>query len=278
MSALVARTIRLVPRAVVAIPPRLRIRLLALLALAGLLVAVWFLWFRDSSLVAVEKVEVTGLTAPESDRIEAALTAAARDMTTLNVDVGRLERAVAGFPVVRGIEVTADFPHALAIRVIERPPVALLVTDGRRVPVARDGTVLPDARVSGGLPEIRADAATSGARLSDRRALALATVAGAVPRALRDRVERIELSGRRGIVARLADGPELVFGNAARVRAKWIAAARVLAEPSAQGASYLDVRLPERPTAGGLNFEPQTEEQPPVVPPAPAPAAPPPST
>ena len=262
MSALVARTIRLVPRAVVAIPPRARLRLLVLLALVALLVGGWFLWFRDSSLVAIEKVEVTGLTAPESDRIEAALAAAAREMTTLNLDVDELERAVAGFPVVRSVQATPDFPHGLAIRVVERRPVALLVAGGRRVPVAGDGTVLPDIRVRGELPEIRASTATTGARLSDARALALTAMAGAAPRALRERVELIGLTDRRGIVARLADGPEVVFGDARRARAKWIAAARVLAEPSAQGASYLDVRIPERPTAGGLDFDLRADDPP----------------
>lgn len=276
MSALVARTIRLVPRAVVAIPPRARLRLLVLLALVALLVSGWFLWFRDSSLVAIEKVEVTGLTAPESDRIEAALAAAAREMTTLNLDVDELERAVAGFPVVRSVQATPDFPHGLSIRVVERRPVALLVAGGRRVPVAGDGTVLPDIRVRGELPEIRASTATTGARLSDARALALTAMAGAAPRALRERVELIGLTDRRGIVARLADGPEVVFGDARRARAKWIAAARVLAEPSAQGASYLDVRIPERPTAGGLDFDLRADD-PPEPPPGTAPGTAPPS-
>ena len=50
----------------------------------------------------------------------------------------------------------------------------------------------------------------------------------------------------------LRDGPELIFGDATHVRAKWIAATRVLADPEAAGATYIDVRLPGRPAAGGL--------------------------
>ena len=50
----------------------------------------------------------------------------------------------------------------------------------------------------------------------------------------------------------MRDGPELIFGDATRARAKWIAATRVLADPEAEGASYIDVRLPGRPAAGGL--------------------------
>ena len=36
------------------------------------------------------------------------------------------------------------------------------------------------------------------------------------------------------------------------MRAKWTAAARVLADPSSRGAAYIDLRLPDRPAAGGL--------------------------
>ncbi len=43
---------------------------------------------------------------------------------------------------------------------------------------------------------------------------------------------------------------QIYFGDASRAHAKWMAAARVLADPSSQGAWYVDVRLPERPAAG----------------------------
>ncbi|MET0811192.1 MAG: hypothetical protein ABWY65_08780, partial [Thermoleophilaceae bacterium] len=49
--------------------------------------------------------------------------------------------------------------------------------------------------------------------------------------------------------------PELIFGDARRARAKWAAAARVLADPEARGASYIDLRIPGRPAAGGLPAE-----------------------
>jgi cell division protein FtsQ len=56
-------------------------------------------------------------------------------------------------------------------------------------------------------------------------------------------------------VVELRDGPELIFGSAHRVRAKWIAATRVLADPESAGATYIDVTLPGRPAAGGLAAE-----------------------
>jgi cell division protein FtsQ len=67
----------------------------------------------------------------------------------------------------------------------------------------------------------------------------------------------------------MKNGPELVFGSDVDARAKWIAAARVLAESSAAGATYLDLRIPGRVAAGGLapidptedNSNPQPEAE-----------------
>jgi hypothetical protein len=55
-----------------------------------------------------------------------------------------------------------------------------------------------------------------------------------------------------GYVAELRDGPELLIGSATRLRAKWAAAARVLADLEARGATYIDLRIPSRPAVGGL--------------------------
>ena len=55
----------------------------------------------------------------------------------------------------------------------------------------------------------------------------------------------------------LVDGPDLIFGDASDARDKWCAATRVLADPSAAGATYLDVRIPERVAAGGLGPVPE---------------------
>jgi cell division protein FtsQ len=57
----------------------------------------------------------------------------------------------------------------------------------------------------------------------------------------------------------LDGGPPLVFGTPEAARAKWAAAARVLAEPSAAGATYLDLRAPGRVGAGGVGPVPQED-------------------
>jgi cell division protein FtsQ len=234
---------------------RLHRRLLLLAAACLVLAAGYQFWLRDSSLVAVDRVTVTGLSASDAERVRAALTSASRSMTTLHVDHDALERAVAGFPAVRELEVTADFPHRLRIHVVEYVPVAIAVGDGGRVAVAGDGTILHGVPVEKRLPTVEVDGAVGIEHLRDGTALASAAIAGAAPAALRGRITEVGEDAELGQVARLRDGPELIFGDATRVRAKWAAAARVLADLEASGASYVDVRIPGRPAAGGLPAE-----------------------
>lgn len=238
-----------------ALSARLRRRFLALATLCLLLAAAYQFWFRDSWLVAVERVTVTGLTRDDADRVRAALTAAARSMTTLHVEGDDLERVVEAYPIVKDLELSPDFPHTLRIRVIEHDPAAVAHTDGGRVAVAGDGTVLQGLAGEERLPTITAEGTVRGERLEDPAALAAARLAGAAPAALHGRVEKVRLRREDGFVVLLRDGPELIFGEATRTRAKWTAAARVLADRAAAGATYVDLRLPGRPAAGGLPAE-----------------------
>jgi cell division protein FtsQ len=157
--------------------------------------------------------------------------------------------------------------------VIEHHPAALVELGGDRVPVAGDGTILRGMPVEGRLPVIDTEARASGERLSGSAALHAARVAGAAPGILRSRVEAITARKDDGIVVELHEGPELLFGDATRAHAKWVAASRVLADPDAEGATYIDVRLPGRPAAGGLPAATVTPVAPAGTTVAPAPGA-----
>ena len=252
MRATAAATLRTLPRAALALPPRLRRRILMALGAALVLWALYFFWFRDSGFVKVEHVKITGATSSDARRVEAALTAAAHDMTTLHVRRDALMSAVAGFTSVKGVAAQAHFPHGLTITVIEERPVALLEADGERLLLAADGSVLRSMRSPVALPAIRSRAGAPSSKLSDRTALAELAVAAAAPRPLETRLAGVGIGATRGIVAKLRNGPQLVFGDDTRLDAKWEAAAAVLSDPASKGASYVDVRLPERPVAGGL--------------------------
>ena len=219
------------------------------------------LWLRNSSLVRVEHVRVTGVGGPETTAIRAALTEAALDMTVLHVRDDALRTAVEPYPVVRSLRTETDFPHGLRIIVNAYDPVAALQAAGRLTAVAGDGTVLRGTPTHG-LPVVRVRAAPAGERTRDARALRAIGLLAAAPPALRGRVLRI-YRGPRGIAAAVQNGPRLYFGGAARLDAKWDAAALVLAQPSSRGASYVDLRVPERPVAGGL--KPREEESQPQL-------------
>jgi cell division protein FtsQ len=105
-------------------------------------------------------------------------------------------------------------------------------------------------------------------------------VAGGAPTVITARLEKVVHERGRGVVVKVKDGPDLVFGDAGRINAKWAAAIRVLADRDAAGADYIDVRIPERPAAGGLPVEtvapvaPAGPDQPAPTPQATAPAVP----
>jgi cell division protein FtsQ len=211
---------------------------------------VGWLWLRDSSLVAVERVTVTGASGPDAPRVRRALERVGLDMTTLHVRDGALRSAVEPFAAVEGVTTSTDFPDVLRIEVHERTPVAALVTRSSRVAVAADGTLLRSTR-SSGLPEIAAKAAPAGDRARGPAVKRAIEVLAAASTALRSRVQRIQV-GEQGVTLPLRDGPDVYFGSSRRLRAKWAALAVVLADRSSRGATYVDVRLPERPVAGGL--------------------------
>lgn len=257
--------------------PRLRRRGAAVAVLALAAGSVYMLWLRDAPPVAVERVEVTGLSGPDAGEARIALEQAARSMTTLHVDRDALEQAAAPYPSVRSLAVQTDFPDGLRIQVIEHRSVAVLVSGEQRVALAADGSVLEGVSVEGSLPEIAAAAPVSTERLGPGEVLDATRVAGGAPEVLLGRLERIELDAELGLVASVEGGPELIFGTTDRLAAKWAGAVRVLADPDAAGADYLDVRIPERPAAGGLEVEtvdplaPAGEGAPEVVPAAPEP-------
>lgn len=226
----------------------LRAALCALIAVP-LLGGGW-LWFRDSSLVSVRHVHITGVEGIDGAQIRTALDDAAARMTTLDFSAAALRPAVAQYPIVGALRVRTGFPHTVTIAVTERPPVAALLSSGQRTAVAADGTVLGSAMLSSSLPTVDASVdVAQGKRLHESSALEAVAVLAAAPARVERYVARA-YTAPEGLTLAMRNGLLVYFGNATRPHAKWLSLARVLASPSAAGASYVDVRLPERPAAG----------------------------
>ena len=227
--------------------PVMRRWLLIAAAVAVTLVAAYMLWFRNSSFVSVERVEVVG--AETDPRVSSALTAEASSMTTLHVDDGALRAAVADDPAVLSISTDADFPHGLTITVDLRRPAGWLDVDGGTV-VAGDGVILssgvdrPD-----GVPTIDVEPSTIGSKV-DGPSLVAARTLGAAPAALLAQTESATVDTEHGPVVTLAGGIELRFGDPSKADQKWRAAAVVMAQPTFHGAAYIDLSVPARPVSG----------------------------
>jgi cell division protein FtsQ len=228
-----------------------RTRLVLVAIVAGALAITYFAWFRHSSFVAVENVKVEGVTAADRDRVTAALTDAARGMSTLDVDASKLASAVSGFPTVASVTADASFPHGLTVHVIERNPVLVASDGNRQVPVAADGSLLPGVDVTGAhLPVLTVDQIPTSGSLGGE-ALDQAHVVAAAPKPLASLVEGIATTHSYGVVITLQGGFDLRFGPPTNPTQKWAAAAAVLADPKVTSLRYVDVRVPSRPAIGG---------------------------
>jgi cell division protein FtsQ len=208
-----------------------------------------YLWLRDSSLVSVRKVRVSGVSGPDARQIRSALTLAARNMTTLDVNIGQLRTAVEPYPDVKSIEVSTQFPHGMEIRVVEQVPVAVVVEPGRRVEVAGDGTLLRDVTPPASLPTISLTVPPGGPRLTGYPLREVQLLAAA-PYQLLARIGGVSDGSAHGLVAQLRDGPSIYFGDPSQLGAKWTAAIAVLGNYGSAGADYIDVTDPNRPAAG----------------------------
>jgi len=228
---------RLAPRTVAA--------LVAVLALAG---GGW-IWVRHSSLVAVKRVTVIGVSGPPPPPIRAALVSEARTMTTLDVQLSHLRTAVSPFPVVKRLDVSTQFPHGMRIRVTEQVPVAVIDVAGRRTTVAADGTLLRDVTSGGSLPSITLAVEPGGTHVSGTAEQQVRLLAAA-PYQLLARVASASSDAIHGLTAQLRNGPTVYFGGAGELAAKWRAVTDVLADSSSAGATYIDVSVPSRPAAG----------------------------
>lgn len=265
-----------------AIPPHIRRRAVVLLALSGLLFGAYMVWLRDIGLVAVEKVQVTGLTGKDAAKATAALEAAARESTTLHVDRAAIDAVADRFPIIHSVRIETDFPKGMSVVVTEQRPAAMLVAGSRRIPVAGDGSVLTALTIRQSLPTIKVEPGNvPDKRLTPSSTLDAVRVAGGAPAALTPRLQSVTKEGAKGWVVQIEDGPELIFGAASFLTSKWTAVMRVLADRDAAGADYIDLRTPGRPAAGGLPVqtvapvapaESQDQSLPPAATQAPAPA------
>jgi cell division septal protein FtsQ len=234
------------------LPRRLRsLHTLVLVLVLALILWVGWLWYRSSSFVKVQHVTVAGLSGPDIPQIREALTSSAMGMTTLDMNIAKLESAVQRYAYVQSLTVTAHGAHDISINVTEQVPVALVDIGGNQQVVDTDGRLLPDTTTThGALPLVPISAPPAGTTITEAGPRAAIAVLAAAPYALMAHIENATSTSAHGVIVQLRHGPQLYFGPSAQLHQKWQAAVAVLQNHDSAGAAYIDVTDPQRPAAG----------------------------
>ncbi|GEM_PF-377437 len=218
---------------------------LVALAAAGYLVA------RETSLFALQRIEVEGAPAPVAAAVRRSL-APLLGRSLVGLDGAALLRRVEALPVVVRASYDRAFPHTLRVEVVPERPVAVLRLGRSAWLVSARGRVLGRiaARNERSLPRIWLAARTPvragellGRNLGGAAARALGASGG-----FASRVASASYAGGV-LVFRLRSGLELVLGAPSSVRLKVAVATRALPVLPA-GSAVLDLSVPSRPVAG----------------------------
>lgn len=214
--------------------------LLALLVvgLAGGLV--WLVFF--SSVLAVKGARVEGLTGA-AGLSERAVTRAADvpvGVPLATADLDAIEARVEELAPVADADVARSWPDKVLVRVTEREAVIAVDREGTWQGVDAEGVVFRDyPKQPKGLPAVAMQASTSSAALAEA-----ASVVDALPPAILQRTESLDVRSIDSIVLRLRGGITVSWGSADQAADK----AKVLAVLLQQKGRNYDVTAPGRPT------------------------------
>jgi cell division protein FtsQ len=216
-----------------------------LLALGGYLLA------RETSLFAIDRIEVEGASPRVAGQVQRALASLAGS-PLVGLDGSAVLRKVDALPTVVRASYDRAFPHTLRLTVVPERPAAVLRSGTSSWLVSTRGRVMErlGARALPKLPRIWVPAHTParlGGALTRSGAATSARAAG-LAGAFASRIASVSFTGG-ALVFRLRSGLELVLGDPVDVKLKVAVAERALAVlPS--GSTFLDVSIPGRPVSG----------------------------
>ena len=209
----------------------------SVLLLAAVVGGIWMVWF--SSVLAVERVDVTG----ETTLTDADVLAAARVPVgdpLARVDIAEIASRVRALAVVRTVDVTREWPHAVKISLTERTPIAVVDIAGELKGLDSEGVVFRSyARQPPDLPRIQTSSETTQDALREG-----AAVVAALPGTIAQRVDHLQVDTIDEITLVLRDGREVVWGSSEDSDVK----AEVLAALLRQKGHTFDVSAPGQPT------------------------------
>jgi len=214
-------------------------------ALGGYLIA------RESSLFAIDRIEVNGASPRVAGQVRQAL-ASLTDRPLVGLDGSSVLRTVDALPTVVSATYDRAFPHTLRITVVPERPAAVLRRGSDSWLVSTRGRVMEHlpAVALPKLPRIWLSTRTNVRTGAELTAAGAATAARAVGLAGAFGARVASASYTDGVVVfHLRSGVELLLGGDGDIRLKVAVADRLLAVlPS--GSTFVDVSNPGRPVSG----------------------------
>jgi cell division protein FtsQ len=225
----------------------------SILVALGVLLAACGAYFaaRDTSLFAVQTIEVRGATPRVRAEVESAL-APQRGRSLLRVGDGGLQQELASVTGVRSFTFDRAFPHTLRVVVRAERAVLVLRQGDKAYLVSSSGRVLGSMtrpRLSH-LPRLWATKEVSvvvGGTLPPATAVGAYAVAPLAGAPLTGGVRTVS-TGSDGLTLTLGGGLQVRLGDIGDLRLKLAIARRILQTTGAASeGGYLDVSVPERP-------------------------------
>jgi cell division protein FtsQ len=209
----------------------------------GLAVLAWVLW--GSPLLAVRTVQVDGVATLPAEQVRE--TAGVDEGTPLlRVDVTAVQERVAQLPQVDSVEVTRGWPSTVVITVVERTPVAVVGTPGRRSLVDARG-VLFDT-ITGDAPEGAVPLEVADPGPDDAPTMAALGALTALPDDVRGQVAGAAATSAEDVSLTLEDGTTVRWGTPEQTDEKAAALTAVLdqiASGALEPAGTIDVSTPD---------------------------------
>lgn len=219
---------------------RLRPYLIAAAVVLALGTGIWLLYF--SSAVTVESVKVSGNGTLSSARIER-VAAVPDGEQLIQVDLAAIQARVERIDAVASAEVSRSWPHAIAIRITEREPIAVVKRGEETWALDADGVLFTrKASLLEGLPVVETALNVNAATLAEAARVVLALRAD-----IAARVELIKADSIDNIVLELDRCVTVQWGSAEDSENK----AQVLAILLEKDVADIDVSVPGRPTTAG---------------------------
>lgn len=230
--------------------PRLALLLVGCL---GLLAGGAYLAARETSLFALDTIEVRGVQPSVAAAVEEKLTPL-DGVSLVSLSTGDVVRRLETLPAVRSARVDRRFPHTLEVHVVQERAVAVARLGEGSWLVAASGRVIEPLTLGAlsRLPRIWLDEADAppepGKPLAVGDGAVAARALAEIPAGFPARVQSVR-GGADELLFMLANGTELRLGPSVDVRRKLEVAAVVLEELRRDRVrlAYLDVSLPGRP-------------------------------